>query len=97
MRFHPAEKYTIDCKKDEKIILPTAPKAARGPDVDMSKVPSKPPYTVYLGNLPYDVSDEDVIKFFRTLKVRPQTERSLAQFFKSETAFLRRRVVTNVF
>ncbi|EEC04831.1 RNA-binding protein musashi, putative [Ixodes scapularis] len=63
------EKYTIDCKKDEKIILPTAPKAARGPDVDMSKVPSKPPYTVYLGNLPYDVSDEDVIKFFRTLKV----------------------------
>lgn len=64
-----AEKYTIDCKKDEKIILPTAPKAARGPDVDMSKVPSKPPYTVYLGNLPYDVSDEDVIKFFRTLKV----------------------------
>ncbi|KAK8776300.1 hypothetical protein V5799_030354, partial [Amblyomma americanum] len=64
-----AEKFTIDYKKDEKIILPTAPKAARGPDVDMSRVPTRPPYTVYLGNLPYDVCDEDVIKFFRTLKV----------------------------
>lgn len=63
------EKFTMDYKKDEKIILPTAPKAARGPDVDMSRVPSRPPYTVYLGNLPYDVSDEDVIKFFRNLKV----------------------------
>lgn len=63
------EKFTIDYKKDEKIILPTAPKAARGPDVDMSRVPNRPPYTVYLGNLPYDVCDEDVIKFFRTLKV----------------------------
>lgn len=63
------EKFTIDYKKDEKIILPTAPKAARGPDVDMSRVPTRPPYTVYLGNLPYDVCDEDVIKFFRSLKV----------------------------
>lgn len=63
------EKFTIDYKKDEKIILPTAPKAARGPDVDLSRVPSRPPYTVYLGNLPYDVCDEDVIKFFRNLTV----------------------------
>ncbi|KAH7952547.1 hypothetical protein HPB52_023982 [Rhipicephalus sanguineus] len=59
----------MDYKRDEKIILPTAPKAARGPDVDLSKVPNRPPYTVYLGNLPYDVCDEDVIKFFRGLKV----------------------------
>ncbi|XP_037517508.1 eukaryotic translation initiation factor 4B isoform X2 [Rhipicephalus sanguineus] len=63
------EKFTMDYKRDEKIILPTAPKAARGPDVDLSKVPNRPPYTVYLGNLPYDVCDEDVIKFFRGLKV----------------------------
>ncbi|KAH7946124.1 hypothetical protein HPB49_020561 [Dermacentor silvarum] len=63
------EKFTIDYKRDEKIILPTAPKAARGPDVDLSRVPNRPPYTVYLGNLPYDVCDEDVIKFFRGLKV----------------------------
>ncbi|XP_050033999.2 eukaryotic translation initiation factor 4B isoform X1 [Dermacentor andersoni] len=64
-----AEKFTIDYKRDEKIILPTAPKAARGPDVDLSRVPNRPPYTVYLGNLPYDICDEDVIKFFRGLKV----------------------------
>lgn len=63
------EKFTMDYKRDEKIILPTAPKAARGPDVDLSKVPNRPPYTVYLGNLPYDVCDDDVIKFFRGLKV----------------------------
>ncbi|KAH8024028.1 hypothetical protein HPB51_020786 [Rhipicephalus microplus] len=62
------EKFTMDYKRDEKIILPTAPKAARGPDVDLSKVPNRPPYTVYLGNLPYDVCDDDVIKFFRGLK-----------------------------
>ncbi|XP_064471215.1 eukaryotic translation initiation factor 4B-like isoform X1 [Ornithodoros turicata] len=63
------EKYTIDYKKDERIILPTAPKAARGPDVDLARVPNKPPYTVYLGNLPYDITDDDVTKFFRKLKV----------------------------
>ncbi|KAL3213351.1 hypothetical protein MRX96_051716 [Rhipicephalus microplus] len=62
------EKFTMDYKRDKKI-LPTAPKAACCPDVDLSKVPNRPPYMVYLGNLPYDVCDDDVIKLFSGLKV----------------------------
>nr|KAG5707115.1 hypothetical protein BaRGS_011826 [Batillaria attramentaria] len=44
--------------------LPTAPKAARGPDVNMSLIPSKPPYTAFVGNLPYDASEEKIAEFF---------------------------------
>ncbi|XP_023210941.1 eukaryotic translation initiation factor 4B-like [Centruroides sculpturatus] len=64
------DKFTLDYKKDSRIFLPTAPKAARGPDIDMSRIPTKPPFTAYVGNLPYDVNEEDIIKFFRQLKVR---------------------------
>ena len=53
----------------DRSILPTAPRAARGPDVDMNKIPSKPPYTAFLGNLPYDISEEDIEGFFRGLEV----------------------------
>ena len=49
--------------------LPTAPRAARGPDVDMSLVPDKPPFTAFIGNLPYDVEESDIYDFFRDLKV----------------------------
>ena len=44
----------------DRSILPTAPRAARGPDVDMSQVPDVPPFTAFLGNLPYDVEEEDI-------------------------------------
>lgn len=63
------DKFTLDYKKDSRIFLPTAPKAARGPDIDMSRIPTKPPFTAYVGNLPYDVNEDDIIKFFRQLKV----------------------------
>lgn len=64
-----SDRYTLDFKKEEKVVLPTAPKAARGPDVDLSKVPNSPPYTAFLGNLPYDVSEDDIAMFFRQLQV----------------------------
>jgi translation initiation factor 4B len=64
------DRFTLDYKKDDKVVLPTAPKAARGPDVDLSKVPTCPPYTAFLGNLPYDVSEDDIELFFRQLKVK---------------------------
>ncbi|KFM75123.1 Eukaryotic translation initiation factor 4B, partial [Stegodyphus mimosarum] len=64
------DRYTLDFKKEEKVVLPTAPKAARGPDVDLSKVPTSPPYTAFLGNLPYDISEDDIIMFFRQLQVK---------------------------
>lgn len=53
----------------EKLFLPTAPRAARGADVDESKIPNNAPYTAYIANLPYDIEVEDVSKFFHGLKV----------------------------
>ncbi|MEE6516720.1 hypothetical protein FKM82_026412 [Ascaphus truei] len=53
----------------DRSILPTAPRAAREPDVDRSRIPKGPPYTAFLGNLPYDVSEESIEKFFRGLNI----------------------------
>ena len=53
----------------DRAALPTAPRAARGPDVDMSKLPKEPPYTAFLGNLPYDVEKEDILQFFHGINV----------------------------
>ncbi|XP_078287658.1 eukaryotic translation initiation factor 4Ba isoform X5 [Rhinoraja longicauda] len=50
-------------------LLPTAPRAARAPDVDMNRIPKQPPYTAFLGNLPYDVSDESIRKFFHGMNI----------------------------
>lgn len=49
--------------------LPSAPRASRSVDLDMSRLPSKPPYTAFLGNLPFDVSEEDIRNLFRGLAV----------------------------
>lgn len=49
--------------------LPTAPRAAREPNIDRSRLPRGPPYTAFLGNLPYDVSEESIKDFFRGLGV----------------------------
>uniref|UniRef100_A0A4W5QRI5 Eukaryotic translation initiation factor 4B n=1 Tax=Hucho hucho TaxID=62062 RepID=A0A4W5QRI5_9TELE len=50
-------------------ILPTAPRSAREPNVDRSRLPRSPPYTAFLGNLPYDVSEESIMDFFRGLAI----------------------------
>lgn len=54
-------------------ILPTAPRSAREPNVDRSRLPRSPPYTAFLGNLPYDVSEESIMDFFRGLAVRTRS------------------------
>ncbi len=53
----------------DRAALPTAPRAARGPDIDSTKVPDGPPYTAFLGNLSYDVDREDILEFFGDKKV----------------------------
>ncbi|XP_078392767.1 eukaryotic translation initiation factor 4Ba isoform X2 [Cetorhinus maximus] len=50
-------------------LLPTAPRAARAPDVDMNRIPKQPPYTAFLGNLPYDVSEDSIRKFFHGMNI----------------------------
>ncbi|CAI5765052.1 eukaryotic translation initiation factor 4B [Podarcis lilfordi] len=53
----------------DRSILPTAPRAAREPNIDRSRLPKSPPYTAFLGNLPYDVSEESIKDFFRGLNI----------------------------
>ena len=52
-----------------KVSLPTAPRAARGPNVDLSRVPNDPPFTAFMGNLPFDVDESEIERFFRGLNV----------------------------
>ncbi|XP_048238555.1 eukaryotic translation initiation factor 4B-like isoform X1 [Haliotis rufescens] len=53
----------------DRSVLPTAPKAARGPDVDMEKIPNSPPYTAFIGNLAYEASEDRIHEFFKNQKV----------------------------
>lgn len=56
-------------KKIDITALPTAPRSVRGANVDLARVPTKPPFKAFLGNLSYDVSVNDIEKFFKNLKV----------------------------
>lgn len=51
--------------------LPSAPRKAQARNVDRSRLPKSPPYTVYLGNLSYECNEDDIISFFerKNLKV----------------------------
>ena len=53
----------------DRAALPTAPRAARGPDIDTTKIPDGPPFTAFLGNLSYDVDKDDILEFFGSNKV----------------------------
>ena len=53
----------------QRIHLPTAPRAARAGAVDLSSLPKEPPYTAFLGNLPYDVEEDDIFRFFHNVQV----------------------------
>ena len=46
--------------KPEAFVLPTAPRAARGPDMSDDRIPHEPPFTAYIANLSYDVDTEVV-------------------------------------
>ena len=53
----------------ERLVLPTAPRNARGPDVDPDKIPHNPPFTAYIASLPFEVTEEDIERFFNDLRV----------------------------
>lgn len=54
----------------ERLVLPTAPRTARGPDVDPDRIPRDPPYTAYIANLPFEVSEDEIERFFHDLRVK---------------------------
>ena len=41
-----------------------------GGDVDEERVPKNPPFTAYLGNLPYEINEEDIKRFFSKMTVK---------------------------
>lgn len=51
--------------------LPSAPRKAQARNIDRSRLPKAPPYTVYLGNLSYECNEDDIVHFFerKNLKV----------------------------
>lgn len=50
--------------------LPNAPRASTAAEIDMRRLPSRPPYTVYLGNLSYECSEEDIEELFMRKKLK---------------------------
>lgn len=50
--------------------LPTAPRAARGADVDETLIPRDGPYIGYISNLLFDMEESDIQDFFGELDVR---------------------------
>lgn len=56
-------------KTQEPVVLPTAPRAARGPGADEENIPTNPPFVAYISNLSYDVVEEDLAEFFADMQV----------------------------
>lgn len=50
--------------------LPSAPRAQREGSFDPSKVPRNPPYTAYVGNLPFDTDDHNIVEMFSPKEVK---------------------------
>ncbi|XP_011310027.1 eukaryotic translation initiation factor 4B [Fopius arisanus] len=53
----------------EPIVLPTAPRAARGPGCHDENIPTSPPFVAFVSNLPYDVVEDDLADFFAEMQV----------------------------
>ncbi len=48
----------------DRSVLPSGPKASSALNIDKSRLPSSPPYTVYLGNLSFECTEDDIVRFF---------------------------------
>ncbi len=63
-------KSTVGSYFSRQVVLPTAPRAALGTDLDDSRIPWSPPFTAYLANLPYDVDEDQVKDVFVKCKLK---------------------------
>lgn len=66
----PAPGYSSSGPAIDMSLLPSAPRAQREGSFDPSKIPRYPPFTAYVGNLPFDSEDEDIIKMFQRNTVK---------------------------
>lgn len=54
----------------QQIIVPTAPRAQRGPGVDFDSLPNEPPFRVSLFNVPMSVEEKEICeRFFQNIDV----------------------------
>lgn len=49
--------------------LPTAPRSSRTAEIDTSALPDGPPFTAFVGNLPYECDEQTIADFFKDMKV----------------------------
>lgn len=49
--------------------LPSAPKSALGPEIDLASIPSMGPYKAHVTNLQYEVTEEQLTDLFKGLNV----------------------------
>lgn len=67
--WHSKDDKTYGAPPTDYSILPTAPRAAHEPNIYWSHPPKLPSYTAFLGNLPYDVTQDSIKEFFRGLNI----------------------------
>jgi translation initiation factor 4B len=70
----------FDDRPKQQIVLPTAPRAALGPDIDDDRIPKRPPYTAYIANLPYDVDEEQIKEVFEKARLKVRFWLKLSHF-----------------
>lgn len=63
--------YDEQSAETQQIIVPSAPRSHRGPDVDLDSLPNEPPFRVSLFNLPLSTEDKDITdRFFTKLAIK---------------------------
>ncbi|XP_055352898.1 eukaryotic translation initiation factor 4B-like [Paramacrobiotus metropolitanus] len=62
----PSEPYSAGRPRGsmDKGALPSAPRSMLGGELDLSRIPEHPPFSLYLNNAPFEVSAEQIVKFF---------------------------------
>jgi len=69
MNVFKTKSFTDFLLEKEKIVLPSAPRSVRGPAYNDAEIPKEPPFTAHIGNLSFDLDDDDVYNFFKELDV----------------------------
>ncbi|KAJ8674776.1 hypothetical protein QAD02_010562 [Eretmocerus hayati] len=63
------DEYGYTSRKQEPVVLPTAPRAARDASINEENIPMHPPFVAYISNLPYEVDEEDLAEFLKDMRV----------------------------
>lgn len=57
--------------QEKQVFLPQAPKSHLSPSIDPDQLPQEPPFKVTLNNIPFGITEQDIIdRFFKNIKVK---------------------------